>query len=428
VTRALAATLRQDDVATIRLELVQDFVGAHPALRDGLVEAEPWLASALDTLAVELPLPQSVGSFVSPPFYRPPGSERCFYYCPGLLHPDGPGRDTGRAVLALKGLEPGAADLDKMLAHLQLRSLPPHTMAEHLILEEQKIPACVGLPEALGEATRAAEVQIAHRQAYGTFARLPLPLLVFRHPDAVAQRWLEQLRTIVSARSFERVEPWARAGLGVYVYYYPTPPSRARDVDSVLQGREFRRRTFALMGLCDPEVTVRRWAVGFIRLLYLGYLPGTAASQRSGICCQPQNACVDGGFVDLDSVTPFDALPDDAALDAGLQLSYDSLLESVAALLVGGHQARRPEGRDVRADWHHLNRYLWGLMAEAIESEGRAHLALDNRVAGYFAGTVTFGDLVERLNRSYSQPHDEVVAAAAGYTNFGLSLMAAARD
>jgi hypothetical protein len=72
-------------------------------------------------------------------------------------------------------------------------------------------------------------------------------------------------------------------------------------------------------------------------------LPGALPSFRTGICCQPQNACIDGGFVDLGSLTPLSTLRDDTAVYAALQFSTESLLNTIRALVAGSTDPTRPE-------------------------------------------------------------------------------------
>lgn len=425
---SLESTLRVQGINTVELQPVWSFTAEHPELREALAETEPWLAPALETLAIRLPLPETVGAFVARPFYRPPGSYRCFYYCPSSLHDEGSGRSAGgRAVVAIKGLEPCTRDVNVVLRDLKRACYSPHNIAEHLIFEERKIPASLGLAEALREAKRAAEIQSAHVRVYGSLARLPFPLFVFRHSVEVERQILEMLRRELSDDALETVEPWVACGLGVYVYYYPTAPVRARDIDLLLQGLGFQQRMFALIGLCDPEEVIRRWVCLFVRMLYLGVLPGTLPSFRTGICCQPQNACIDGGFVDLDSLTPLIALRDDTAVYAALQFSTDSLLNTVRALVAGSTDSMRPEGLEGRFDLHHLNLYVLALIQDGILNEARQELGLDIRISRYYTSARSFEGLVNRVSPYYSPLNPDFAEAARRFNDFGLSLIAAAR-
>jgi hypothetical protein len=425
---SLESILRAQALETVELCQAWSFTTDFPDFRDALAGTEPWLAAALDTLAVKLPIPETVGTFVARPFYRPPGSYRCFYYCPSSLHDEWPRQCEGHAVIAIKGLEPCTKDVDRVLRDFRRPSYSPHNILEHLIFEEQKIPAVLSLAEALLEARRAAEIQSAHLRVYGSLARLPFPLFVFRHSVEVERRILEMLRLELSKAALETVEPWITAGLGVYVYYYPTTPVRVRDVESLLQGLSFQQRIFALIGICDPEQIVRRWVCCFVRMLYLGMLPGALHSFRTGICCQPQNACIDGGFVDLDSLTPVVSLRDDAAVYAALQFSTESLLSTVRALVAGSTDATRPDVLDVRFDLYHLNRYVLAEIQHAIDCETRVGIKLDTRISRYYTPPRSFESLVNHLSAYYSSPNPAFTEAARKFNDFGLSLIAAARN
>lgn len=408
-------------LASVQLDPVRSFLAEEPELRAALTQTEPWLEPLLDELR-ELPLAPTTGTFVSKPFYRPPGSHRCYYYCPASAG-SAPG---ARGVLAFKGLEPQLPDLNALLGGLRRACYSPHDMAEHLIFEEQKIPACLGLNEAIREAQRAAQAQLAHLRAYGSLARLPLPLFVFRHAPATQSRAHEALRQQLSETAFSTVSPWVDAGLGAYVYYYPSAPVRARDIDTLLQGHAFRERLLALLQVCDPDELVRRWVSGFARLLWLGVLPGSLASLRTGLCCQPQNACLDGGFVDLDSLTPISSLKDDTAVYAALELSTGALLASVRSLLAGATDPSRAETLDVRIDLHHFRQFLHAALVSALEREARPSLELDPRVRSYFQAPQSFAELVGRLGSYYSPSNTRALEQARDYGEFGSWLLSVA--
>lgn len=422
----LEAIIRSAGVRTVRIEPRRRFLAESPELAAAARDVEPWLGPALDTLLRELPLPKTVTSFIERPFYRPPGSYRCFYYCPSTLAR--PGDDPGRAVLAIKGLEPAAPDVDALFSDLKRACYSPHNIAEHLVLEERKIPGCVSLQEAIREAERARAIQSAHSSAYGGLARVPLPLFVYRHPEPVVARMIDHLRELLSKAAFEIVEPLAAEGLGVYVYYYPAPPVRARDLDYVLQGMRFGERVTLLSEMCDPDKVIGRWISLCVRMLYLGVLPGSLSSLRTGICCQPQNACIDGGFVDLDSLTPLSELRDDTAVQAALQLSTESLLRTVGTLVTGGSDPTRPESHEVRVGSHYLWQHLWTRIEAAIESEARPGLELDPRVREYFTPARSFTDLVDRLRTYYSPPSPSFDDASRRFGELGPWLVLAAKD
>jgi hypothetical protein len=403
-TPNLAESIRSLGMRHVSLPKIRSFVDESDAFLSALQTAEPWLPSAIETLSTQLPLMRTVGPFVARPFFRPPGSYRSFYYGPATLHHP-LGTENGRAVIAFKGLEPCAEDIDLLFEDLQRACYSPHNIAEHLALVERKIPGCVSLAEAIREAERAAAVHSRHFRFYGTVAHLPLPLFVYRHSDDVREAAAQKLRSCLGAAAFEAIGPALGSGLGVYVYYYPTAPVRVREIDELFQGIDFRERLIVLMrALGDPEKVIESWAREFARMLYLGFLPASLASLHTGNCCQPQNACLDGGFVDLDSLTSLDELRSDTEIQAALQLSVESLIQSVRTLVAGSTDPIRSEGTEIRMDLHYFNQYVLALLGRTIETEARPGLELDTRIRGYFSSPRNFEELVGRLSSYYSPP------------------------
>jgi hypothetical protein len=425
-TPTLAESIRSLGIRCVRLPQLRNFVEETSGAESPLTRAEKWLPSAIETLSAQLPLPKTVAPFVERPFFRPPGSYRSFYYGPSTLR--APGTRTGGAVVAIKGLEPCAPDIDVLFHDLQRACYSPHNIAEHLVFVEHKIPACLCLSEAIREAERAAAIQSLHLRFYGGLARLPLPLFVYGHTDEVREMMTGKLRRCLSGAAFETVEAALGSGLGVYVYYYPTVPARARDIDHLLQGLDFRERLIALLrAMGDPEAAVHGWVREFTRMLYLGFLPGSLASLRSGNCCQPQNACLDGGFVDLDSLTPLDELRSDTAIQAGLQLSVESLLQSARTLVAGSTDPTRAESTEIRIDLHYFSQYLFSLIQAAIKTEARPGLELDARIQTYFSTPRTFEELVARL-RTYYSPRSEFDSVNQDFNELGQELLKAIRE
>jgi len=388
-----------DAVETIHLPIVWDLTVDYPKLLGVLDEIHPWLRAAVRELRERLPVPPSTEAFVVGPYHRPPGSARSFY----RAEDDDAGPDSG-PVIAVKGMEPLSQNFRSGLQDLDRACYSPFTIAEHFVFEERKVPGCLTLAEATAEARRAAELQSAHLAAYGTLARVPLPLLVFRHSDDTKQDVADLLGELLSDAARAAVAAQMTSGLGVYVYVYPATPLRVTHLDYLFRGQSFQKRSLALLTVCDPDAMARRWVSAVVRMLYLGYLPGTLASLHSGICCQPQNACLNGGFVDLDSVTSFSDLRDDTAVYAALQFSMDELVRTVRYLVAGAADPVRPEETRVRVDLHHLREYVLALVREAIGAEGRPDTQLDPRVVEFFDPARSFERLAQRLSSYYSPP------------------------
>jgi hypothetical protein len=404
--------LRASGVGRASLLPVRNFIAPSEPLHAARGFIPQSLLDAVDALGFYVPATDTSAPFSRGPFFRPPGSHRSFYYCPAL---DGPGSGGGE-VLAYKGLEPLTRDIDALLRDLKRPCYSPHAIAEHFVFVEDKIPACLGMQEALDEAGRACALQIAHLEAYGAPAHLPLPLAVFRHDEELCAHMAGKLRAILDHAAYRKIEPMLAAGLAVYVYYYPSPPIRARDADFMLRGLSFRRRLFTMMQeFRAPEQVIERWITGFARMLLLGFLPGALAALRSGACCQPQNACMDGGFVDLDSVTPFDALANDVSFFAGLQFGVDALAQTIRTFVAGAEDPTRPETAEVRIDLHYFRQFTLRALEAALAREQRPGMSLDPRVARYFSAPENFEALVARLLGYY--PAEEELAPSGPEVN-----------
>jgi hypothetical protein len=386
---------------SVRLSAVRRFADGNGVLAR-LNAAEPRLCQTVEGLVDALPMPPTVAAFTAGPFVRPPTSSRCFYFFPGA--DDEVRAGSGGGVIAFKGLEPCAPDFGDLLADFRRAGPSAHNIAEHFVYEERKVPGCLTLEDALLEAERSSSYQTAHLSAYGEPAHTPIPLFVFRHADDVVERTSATLRRNLSAPAFRVVESELNQGLGAYVYYYPSLPIRVRDVDFLLHGVTFRERLLAILrDVCDPDEVVGGWVRSIVHMLYCGFLPGSLASLRNGICCQPQNACIDGGFVDLDSLTRFDELVDDTAVLAAMQFSVDSLIDSVRTLIAGRVDPTRSEGSVVRIDLHHFREYVLALLQASVEREARPGLQLDARVSTYLLPAPTFSALIDRLGTYYSR-------------------------
>jgi hypothetical protein len=207
------------------------------------------------------------------------------------------------------------------------------------------------------------------------------------------------------------------SGLAVLVYAYPGLPIRVRDLDYTDRGRDLRQRLLTLIrDLGDPAAVIEGWVTLFARLLHLGFVPGTLAALHTGLPCQLQNACLDGGMVDMDAVTPIAEL-DDTALQAALQLSTDALIDTVRALLIGACDPARGEGGPVRVDTHQIGAFVLAAVRRALAREG----ASADRVVQFYEPADSLAELFERLGTYFSPPSrfDAPAMEAAAY-GFGL--------
>ena len=356
-----------------------------PAIRSAALTAAPWLAEALDELPRGVPVPGTCAPFIARHFLRLPGSNRAFAASPVSFDAEVPARK-GAGVLVFKGAEPLAADFEEFLVERRhasdLRKAGTAFWLDDLAVTEGKAPACVMRREALAEAETAAAVHARHLSVYGTLAHLPVPLAIVPLPPDEQRRAAERVRRVLSAPAWQRVAAGVEAGLATYVYWYPALPVRANQLASFLP-RAVRDR---LELLSDPAApggrAIEGWVRCFARLVLLGFLPATVASLETGNPCQPQNAVVDGGFVDTDAITPVgDA--DDAWLADGLEYAFTSLCNAVLVLISGpgdpGYSARSGNA----ALWE-VRRHLAGRISAALQAEARPGTALDARVARFF--------------------------------------------
>jgi hypothetical protein len=396
------------------LALFRDLADESQPLVVRAAENEPMLDDAMSTFRRGLPAPPTTEAFVLESYYRPPGSARSFYQRLAGERPRTDGRHRG--VVAIKGMEPLSPTFRKGLLRLTAPGHTPHTVAEHFVVQEGKVPACLTLDEAVTEAQRALELQRAHVAAYGQLARIPLPLFVFRHTDDTVTRVSGQLAAILSDTAGRLTSARASDGLGVYLYYYPSAPLRVTHLEYLLRGRPFGQRTLALLSICDPDVTIRRWVRVFVRMLYLGYLPGSLASLHTGLCCQPQNACVDGGFVDVDSVTPLSALRSDTDVTAALAYSVEEMVRTEDGLLTSGVEDPRLRQDRVRVDRHHVSDYVFRLIRQSVQSEARPGLEMDPRVMEYLEPAHSADELVTRLAAYFDSPRRGL---SSGWDEFG---------
>jgi hypothetical protein len=247
-------------------------------------EFDPWIGEAAAKFEATLPIPQSCALFSADGFFRLKRHQRSFCFAPK-------GREPIRNVFCIKGMEPFAPDfgaaLDKMAANrpagTELNAL------EHLIVKEDKLPGCLLFSEACAEASIAVTVHQRLAIDAKPLPRLPLPVLCVRLPETTAQSAVREISARASQCLWPKIEMLAAAGLGAYVYWYPSLPLRAR---------EFHTSRQSVVAMSDGWINLAA------RLLRAGFLPATAHSLGRGVCCDSRNSVIDGGFADIGSIVP----------------------------------------------------------------------------------------------------------------------------
>jgi hypothetical protein len=264
------------------------------------VQFEPWVGSAAASFAAQLPIPPSCGLFNSEGYFRLGRHQRSI-----CLAPQG---GNIRSVFCIKGMEPLAPDFGRALDRLAARHPVNNGLnfLEDLVLREDKLPGCLLLSEARAEASIAATVHRRLSDDGDPLARLPLPVLCVRLPQANAEAAAREICSRASRSLWHKIDMLAAGGLGAYVYWYPSIPLRASQV------RLSRQSAISMS---------EGWIDLAARLLRAGFLPTTAYSQQRGHCCDRNNAVIDGGFSDLGSVVPAAELSAPADVFIALQMT-----------------------------------------------------------------------------------------------------------
>jgi hypothetical protein len=253
-----------------------------------------------------------------------------------------PSGETGDATGAIvfKGTEPLLPDfpdyLDWMLrAPFRGSSLP---LGLHFSLDMRLPPGAMWIEECLLEQEITLRIQREYLAQHGRLARLPVPLFVFELTAAQVERYRGLVRARLSPATFSRIEAKVAGGLGVEVYYYPTPPVRAADL-LVMDARKGFRAVLSPEAL---EATFSGWIRLMADLLALGYMPYAPWNHGMGGCVDPGNTCIDGGFNDLLTIVAFDSIPGEHLFWRGLGQSIQMLAGSVVAMCAAASDTGAP--------------------------------------------------------------------------------------
>lgn len=348
-----------------------------PGLLDGLgprVVGE--LLGEVEAIARAAPVARSFRPLQDGRVVRPSGHQRAYYL-----------RLEAGGVVALKGTEVQAGDLDRAFDELaDDRLANQRSVLEHFVVAEHKLPMALLHDEAIAEATMAFELQVAYLARYRALARVPLPLLVLRWSDDDAAAFARRLQPRLSNRAQVIAHGLMARGLGIYVYFYPTLPERLaqlpRTAGAGVDHRGFAARYDALATTRDPKQILERWLQLFVRMLGLGYLPCNLAHIGTGQCVDPNNAVLDGGFVDLDSLQPIAPL-DAASFHETLVYSLASLAGIVQHLLVGTTKLAFHAGMDPLSSLP--MHAVCAKLGRLIEQEQASGVVFDPRLLAVFS-------------------------------------------
>ncbi len=181
----------------------------------------------------------------------------------------------------------------------------------------------------------------------------------------------------ISVEAFKKFGNKLNDGLGVEIYYYPELPVRVADL---LVGNV--RETFkACLAPDQVEVTFSSWAKLLSEMLCLNYMPFVPWHHGMGACVDPGNVCIDGGFNDLLTLVPFDAIPEDILFHRSLQTSIQMLAESMtkmSAVSIGFPSVTETDVTTMAAT------YLKDRLHEHIRSSEQEGHAVDARLRRFF--------------------------------------------
>lgn len=373
---------------TAAAEMTFDLRTAAPEVFAALVQDAPHVRDAIERLALDgIPLMPSSAPGEHRRLYRLKGHNRSV--CLAL------GDDKAASdVVVLKGSEPLIADFDHYLAWMTGTQFGawPRPLAEHFPLFEGKAPGTVLLGEAEAEAATALDVQRRHLEHYGGLMRLPVPLLVWKLGADDAARTIARLEARISAMAFERLGPHLREGVGVVAYYYPAPPVR---VHAVGRSAHLWPAPAALASHANLMTrAIPGWMTIGARLLWLGLLPTTPLSWRLGDVFDPNNACLDGGVCDVNSIHPITEATGDGFFVRSIVMSMGGLRMAIARAF-NVPLGELPASYEQDLTGFYLTDFVRGAMERALETEARPTLRLDPRLDVVFGRDKTLPDILK---------------------------------
>jgi hypothetical protein len=221
-----------------------------------------------------------------------------------------------------------------------------------------------------------------------------MPLFVFKLTPAQMARYEEVVRSRLSDDAIWKISNKLRDGLGVEVYYYPELPVRAADL-LVGNVREAFKQALSPHQL---EATFSRWTDLMAEILCLNYMPYVPWHHGMGGCVDPGNVCIDGGFNDLLTLSPFDAIPDDVLFYRSLQSSIQCLADSMvmmAAAAVGAPIVSDPDASAVAV------RMVVARLRENVHVAQRRGHDVDIRLKRYF-DVPEAADIVNLMRRAHA--------------------------
>jgi hypothetical protein len=286
-------------------------------------------------------------------------------------------------VIVLKGSEPLLPDFRAYVRWMTTRQFGawPRPMSEHFPLFEGKAPGTVFLDEAMREAEIALAVQARHLAEYGALMRLPVPVAVFKLPLALETSVIALLQSALSEPAFDRVAPHLSRGIGIFAYYYPGPPVRVHAVGRPASFGPAPRSLAARPHII--ETTLPGWFAIAARLLWLGFLPTSPLAWRLGDIFDANNACLDGGVCDVNSIYPMARAPGDGFFIRSVVMITGGLRLATARAF-GLPLGEIAQSYEQELASFCLGEYVKRGLMQALDAEARPGLTLDPRVRQVF--------------------------------------------
>jgi hypothetical protein len=291
-------------------EVQWDLRKEFPALYKKLMETRhsKWLGPWMSESDEKLPTSKSYKPFEGPDWHRPWGHARAIY----RQLPDQGG------TLCLKGTEAFCPDITWELSQSTKRDMYMKyvNQIEWWIRMEQKSPFVFTTKEGIEEATIAAQLQLDHVNKLGVFAKVPIPLKLFKVPDSIRDRYLEELKKHCDPQIRDLAAFVVSSGLSVYNYLYEGRYERLNllwnPVASAKPGYAGRLKAQAeLRGKFNLEKTLEDWVEICVNMLAIGWIPTNYNGDITGQMIRHVNAFLDGGFADLDSARRISEIPSD---------------------------------------------------------------------------------------------------------------------
>lgn len=329
-------------------------LGKHaPELFQALKAKIPGIELVIESMSTALPIQKNweFGHFGA--YVRPVRHNRAIYLDLSKV----PGMDKNAGFIAIKGSEPCSDNFPQIIQKLSEQWLLCTTTMgsaaatgfldgsflsslERFPVLEGKSPAIHAIWDCIEEADCAVELQKIYFQNFNELAKIPTPLLVLKWNEEIRKKALDAIQSYTSKKTAKIVEAEMSSGIGTYIYYYPTLPTRCDHLDLPHTGEvTYAKRMELLRKIADPEKAINGWLDLTARLLALGYVATDPTNLSRGYCLQGQNLVIDGGFVDVNSLRNMDTFKNDSQLRFAIVRTIQVLAQAISGFLAGGRNS-----------------------------------------------------------------------------------------